>query len=197
MDTVTKQFKGASTRDILAWHRPVASGVIAGSLFAFWFVYVYFHYTFTTYASRIATIAFIAGGAAAVTKRISAQSPEQVSAHMDRTYESIRPHVTKAVDAAVALMTWRDFAASAKAFVALIVLAFLGNWMSDTTLILIAMIVAFSAPVVYEKKQKEIDNAVHKAQAMADKYLAMLKTKAGAKKNQVEEQLDEVKRKNQ
>jgi FtsH-binding integral membrane protein len=195
MEQVTKQFKGATTKDILAWHRPIASGIVAGSLFAFWFVYVYFHYTFTTYICRLVTILLIVGGAAVLTKRIPMRSPEEISARMDRTYESIRPFVTKSVNAAVGLVTWRDFVASAKFFIATIVLAFLGNWMSDTTLILLALIIAFSVPVVYEKKKKEIDQAVEKAQTVMDKYLSMLKTKASAKKAQVEQQLDEMKNK--
>ncbi|KPA83324.1 putative mitochondrial reticulon domain protein [Leptomonas pyrrhocoris] len=197
MNTVTKQFKGVTTKDILAWHRPVASGVVACSIFAFWFVYVYFQYTLTTYAARLATIAFIVGGAAALTKQVSIKSPEEVSARMDRTYESIRPHVTKCVDTAVALITWRDFAASAQFFVATIVLAFVGNWKSDSTLVFVAFLLAFSIPVVYEKKQKEIDGALRQAQAMADKYLSKIKTKAESKKTQVEQQLDEINRKNQ
>lgn len=197
MEKITEQFKGATTRDILAWHRPVASGIVAGTIFAFWFVFVFFDYTLTTYTARLMTIACIAGGAAAVTKRIPVRSPEEMSARMDRAYESLRPHVTRGVDAAVALLTWRDFATSAKFFIATIVVAFVGNWLSDTTLMLLVLVLSFSLPVVYEKKKKEIDSAVAKAQETLDKYLAMIKTKADAKKTQVEQQLDEMKRKNE
>ncbi|KPI85976.1 reticulon domain protein 22 kDa potentially aggravating protein (paple22) (PAPLE22) [Leptomonas seymouri] len=197
MNVVTKQFEGATVKDILAWHRPIASGLVAGTIFAFWFVYVFFQYTLTTYVSRLVTIAFIVGGAAALTKCVAIRSPEDVSARMDRTYESIRPHVAKGVDAAIALITWRNFLNSAKFFVATIVVAFLGNCMSDSTLMLVALILAFTLPVLYEKKQKEIDSAIEKVQAVVDKYLMMLKTKADSNKTHVEQKLDEMQRKNQ
>ncbi|KAK7195418.1 reticulon domain protein, 22 kDa potentially aggravating protein (paple22) [Novymonas esmeraldas] len=197
MSAIVKDFKGLTAKDVVAWHRPVASGIIFASLFTVWAVFVFAEYTLTTFVSRIVSIAFIAGAAAAVTKRTLVKSPEEMSASMDRIYESVRPHVTKSVDCLVSLITWRDYKASAKFFVATFVTAFLGNWMSDTTLLLVALIISFTVPVAYEKKQKEIDHAIQKARAFIDKHLAVLKTHAESKKQSVEQQLDEMSRKNQ
>lgn len=197
MSAITKQFTGLTAKDVVTWHRPIASGVILSSLFTIWAVFVFAQYTVTTFASRIASIIFIAGAAAAVTKRTFIRFPEDVSASMDRTYESVRPYVTKSVDAIVSIITWRDYTESAKVFVATFVTAFLGNWMSDTTLMLVVLIITFTAPVAYEKKQKEIDHAIEQVRSHVDKYLRMLKTHAETKKKEVDHQLDEMSRKNQ
>ncbi|KAG5472849.1 hypothetical protein LSCM4_02174 [Leishmania orientalis] len=197
MSAITKEFKGLTVKDAVTWHRPVASGVIFSLLFSIWAIFVFAEYTLTTFLSRIVTILFILGAAAAVTKRTVVASPEDVTASMDRAYEFVRPYVTKSVDWMVSLVTWRDYAVSAKFFLATFVTAFLGNWMSDTTLLLVVLLVSFTAPVAYEKKQKEIECVLMKAHAYADKYLGMIKTQASSKKETIEQQLHELERKAQ
>ncbi|KAG5498018.1 hypothetical protein GH5_02815 [Leishmania sp. Ghana 2012 LV757] len=197
MSAITKEFRGLTVKDAVTWHRPVASGVIFSLLFSIWAVFVFAEYTLTTFLSRIVTILFILGAAAAVTKRTVVASPEDVAASMDRAYEFVRPYVTKSVDWMVSLVTWRDYAVSAKFFLATFVTAFLGNWMSDTTLLLVVLLVSFTAPVAYEKKQKEIECVLMKAHAYADKYLGMIKTQASSKKQTIEQQLHELERKAQ
>ncbi|KAG5473242.1 hypothetical protein CUR178_03162 [Leishmania enriettii] len=197
MSAITKEFKGLTVKDAVTWHRPVASGVIFSLLFSIWAIFVFAEYTLTTFLSRIVTIFFILGAAAAVTKRTVVASPEDVTASMDRAYEVVRPHVTKSVDWMVSLVTWRDYAVSAKFFLATFVTAFLGNWMSDTTLLLVVLLVSFTAPVAYEKKQKEIECVLMKAHVYADKYLGMIKTQASSKKQTIEQQLHEMERKAQ
>ncbi|KAG5496707.1 hypothetical protein JIQ42_03539 [Leishmania sp. Namibia] len=197
MSAITKEFKGLTVKDAVTWHRPVASGVIFSLLFSIWAIFVFAEYTLTTFLSRIVTILFILGAAAAVTKRTVVASPEDVTASMDRAYEFVRPYVTKSVDWMVSLVTWRDYAVSAKFFLATFVTAFLGNWMSDTTLLLVVLLVSFTAPVAYEKKQKEIECVLMKAHAYADKYLGMIKTQASSKKQAIEQQLHEMERKAQ
>ncbi|KAG5472475.1 hypothetical protein LSCM1_03874 [Leishmania martiniquensis] len=195
MSTITKEFRGLTVTDVVTWRRPVVSAAIFFSLFTTWAVFVFAEYTLTTFMSRIVSILFIVGAAAAVTKRTIVTSPEDVTASMDRTYEFVRPHVTRSVDCMVSLLTWRDYAVSAKFFAATFVTAFLGNWMSDTTLLLVALLLSFTAPVAYLKKQKEIECLLRRAHAYADQYLGMIKTHAFSKKQAVEQQLNEMERK--
>ncbi|CAJ1010692.1 putative Reticulon [Leishmania naiffi] len=197
MSAIAKEFKGLTAMNVLAWHRPVASGTIFASLFTLWAVFVFAEYTLTTFLSRIVTITLIVGAAAALTKRTIVASPEDVTASMDRVYECVRPSVTKAVDCIVCLLTWRDYTTSAKLFAGTFVTAFLGNWMSDTTLLLVVLLVAFTVPVAYEKKQKEIEHAMKQAQAYIDQYISMIKTHAVSKKQTVEQKLQEMERKAQ
>ncbi|CAG9578492.1 reticulon domain protein, 22 kDa potentially aggravating protein (paple22) [Leishmania major strain Friedlin] len=197
MSAIAKEFKGLTTKDIVTWHRPIASAIIFSSFFTIWAIFVFAEYTLTTFLSRIVSILLIAGAAAAVTKRTIVTLPKDVTASMDRAYESVRPCVTKLVDSTISLFTWRDYAASAKFFMTTLVMAFLGNWMSDTTLMLVILIVAFTAPVAYEKKQNEIERAVQQVRAYADKYLGMIKTHAESKKSSVEQQLQDMERKAQ
>jgi len=73
--------------------------------------------------------------------------------------------------------------------------------MSDSTLVLTVVVLAFTLPVVYEKEQKQIDMYLKKAQEFMDKYLNMLKTKGSEMKKKVEssdvaQKLDEMENKN-
>ncbi|GET90863.1 reticulon domain protein, 22 kDa potentially aggravating protein [Leishmania tarentolae] len=197
MSAIAKEFKGLTAKDVVAWHRPVASGIIFSLFFITWSIFVFAEYTLTTFVSRIVSLFLIAGAAAAVTKRTMVASPEDVTASMDRVYESLRPCVTKLVDCTISLLTWRDYAATAKFFVATLVMAVLGNWMSDTTLALVTLIVAFTAPVAYEKKQKEIEHVLQQVRVYTDKYLGMIKMQAESKKQSVEQQLQDMERKAQ
>ncbi|CBZ28934.1 reticulon domain protein, 22 kDa potentially aggravating protein (paple22) [Leishmania mexicana MHOM/GT/2001/U1103] len=197
MSAIAKEFTGLTLRDVVTWNRPVASSVIFCFFFTMWAIFVFAEYTLTTFVSRIVSILLIAGAAAAVTKRTIVTSPDDVTASMDRAYESVRPCVTKLVDCTISLLTWRDYVASAKFFMGTLVMAFLGNWMSDTTLMLVILIVAFTAPVAYQKKQKEIEHAMKQVRAYIDKWLGMLKTHGEPKKASVEQQLEDMERKAQ
>ncbi|KAG5498756.1 hypothetical protein JKF63_03044 [Porcisia hertigi] len=197
MSAIVRDFKGLTTNDVVTWRRPIASGIICTSLFATWAVFVFAEYTLTTFLSRIASALFIIGGAAALTKHTFMTSPDDVSASMDRVYEAIRPYVKKSVNCAVSLLTWRDYMASAKFFAATLMTAFLGNWMSDTTLILFTLVVTFTAPLVYDRKQKEIEQAVEQVRAYANKYIGMITTQVDAKRRAFGQQSHDMERKAQ
>lgn len=196
MAAVLKDLKSATAYDIVAWHKPVPSGIVLTAICSIWFVFTHFEYTLTTFCSRIITLVFIAGAAAAVTKRVTVQSSSDFTASMDKVYESARPHLTKAIDGVVGVLTWRDYALSAKCFVATLITALLGNLMSDTTLILLIVVVVFTVPAGYEHKKKEVDEVLKKVQEAVDKALSMIKTKTEEKKAAVEQQWSSAARKN-
>lgn len=173
---VTAAFKGATAGDILAWRRPIASGIVLGVFLAVWFTYVYFGYTFTTFACRTLQLLFIAGGAMKLSNR-ALYSPTEVTARMDRVYEKVRPHVQSTVERTLKLATWSDPIVSAKFFLATFVVAFIGNWMRDTTLILLIVIALFTIPKVYEQNKQVIDEQIKKVTAILDKYLGKAKDK--------------------
>lgn len=185
MAAVLKDFREATTYDILAWHRPVVSGVTLAALFTVWFIFVYYEYTLVTYVSRIVEIAFILGAVATLTQKAFVSSAD-VKNHMDHMYEKIRPYAMRFVEGLFGLLTWSNPVASAKVFLASFLVAYVGNWFSDSTLLLILLILAFSVPVVYEKEKPVIDAYLKKAEDFVDKYLNMLKTKGTELKSKVE-----------
>lgn len=180
------EFKGATAYDIVAWHRPIASGIVIASTLAVWFVFVHFEYTVATFLCRMIQLCFILGAASTFTKRAFVSAAD-CTASMDRLYERIRPITQKAVQQAFDVLTWRDFNASAKVFLTSFVVAYIGNFMSDSTLFVVVVLAAFSIPVVYEKNKAVIDDQLTKAQAMSDKYLGMLKTQGAAARAKIEE----------
>lgn len=194
---VAKAFRGATAYDIIAWHRPLASGIVLASLFSVWFTFVYFHYTQVTFTARIILLLFVAGAVASVSKRAFANSND-LTTNMDSLYEKLRPTVTKAIVCLADLFTWKDPATSVKAVIASLVFAFVGNWLSDSTLALLVMIGAFSIPAGYECKKTQIDAQLRKVLALLDKYMSKIKTKRDkAPKDAVESKIDELMQKNE
>lgn len=186
MSQITDQFKGITTKGIVTWRRPIASGTVLGAIVSVWFTFVYFDYTLVTFLSRITQLLFIAGAASTFTKK-TVVSAADFTACMDKAYETIRPYTQKCAQASFAILTWRDFNTSAKVFVLSFVAAYIGNYVSDTTLFLIVVSGAFSLPVVYEKKKPEIDAQITKIQQLTDKYLGMLKTKGAEAQSKVDQ----------
>ncbi|XP_041469427.1 reticulon-1-A-like isoform X2 [Lytechinus variegatus] len=75
------------------------------------------------------------------------------------------------------LLLVEDLVDSIKFAVALWLLTYVGAWFNGLTLIILAYIGLFSLPVVYEKYQAQIDDAVGKAQEQINTALNNIKTK--------------------
>lgn len=186
-----------SVWDVLAWRRPVLSGISMVALLALWVTFVLCRYTLTTFVSRIASLVFLVGAVGAITKRFEL-SPEDLSASLDRMYENLRPIMTRMADYLVHMITWRDFQASTRMFILTFVGAFVGNYMSDSTIVLFCIILAYTLPAVYERYHSEIDGAVNRVMHMTDQYVNMARGNPPAKKSMsdhVEHALHEMDRK--
>lgn len=191
MSQVINAFKGATSYDIVAWHRPIVSGIVFGSIVTVWFIFVYFEYTLATFLCRAIQLLFVLGAVPMLTQR-ALVSASDVTANMDKVYEAIRPCTQKAVQQTFDILTWRDFNKSAKAFLVSFLIAYIGNYVNDSTLFIVVVVAVFSIPVVYEKKKPEIDAQVVKVQGLVDKYLGMLKTKGAAAKGRIHETKEEA-----
>ncbi|CCW61585.1 unnamed protein product [Phytomonas sp. EM1] len=201
-------FKDATVYEIIAWHRPVASAVVLGSILSFWLLFVYWQYTILTFLCRCIQLVFLLGAAATATKSNVVYS--DLTGKMDAAYESIRPCAAKILGIFVDVVIWRDVMFSAKVFGASLVMAYIGNYICDSTFILLVTIISFSGPVLYEKNKPLIHDQLRVANRYVNQYIGVLRTKgellkqkvrhvdanAGVKA-QAESKLDELFRKNQ
>lgn len=187
MEKVTQQFKGASAMDILAWRRPIASGAILGAILAVWFTYVFFEYTTITFLSRIAAIVIGTGGVMAFTNNLESFRSDDVVSRGDKLYEKLRPYISNGLRVIFEIFAWTNINLSARVFLATFVTAFFGNYMSDAVFILFVVILAFSMPIVYEKKKPQIDAQIKKISDLFDKYLNIAKKKGSSVKEKAVE----------
>ncbi|EPY28492.1 reticulon domain protein, 22 kDa potentially aggravating protein (paple22) [Strigomonas culicis] len=174
--TILRDLETTKPCEVLRWNKPIVSGIYAGSLFTFWLVFVVFEYTVTTMVARLATLSLIVGAALTFTKTLQISATD-VSAHVDRVYDSVRPCVLHAVEQLINIVTWKDTMLSLKVVGGSFTVAFVGNYVSDAVLALLVLIVTFTAPLVYKLKKNEIDDLLAQVKQLADKYLAVLSAK--------------------
>ncbi|BFZ12340.1 hypothetical protein BsWGS_15378 [Bradybaena similaris] len=70
-----------------------------------------------------------------------------------------------------------DIVDSLKFGILLWALTYIGSWFSDMTLIIVALVLVFSVPKLYETYQVQIDNYVGLAKAQINNYLAIIQSK--------------------
>ncbi|ORC90816.1 reticulon domain protein [Trypanosoma theileri] len=157
--------------DVLAWHRPKVTGAMLGSTLLFIMFFCMMEYTVVTFACRVLQLLLAAGLVANVTKRCTLTSDD-----IQRAVDSLAPRVADALEKLHELVLWRDTRASAAVAVASVVAAALGNLMSDVTLAVCAVVLAFTLPAVYERKKDTIDAVIARAQEHLEKYIGKIKT---------------------
>ncbi|CAG5123234.1 unnamed protein product [Candidula unifasciata] len=70
-----------------------------------------------------------------------------------------------------------DIVDSVKFGILLWALTYIGSWFSDMALIIIALVLVFSVPKLYETYQVQIDNCIHVAKAQINNYLSIIQSK--------------------
>lgn len=100
-------------------------------------------------------------------------SPSQVEAYTSKAVEKINAHI----GCLRHVLLVEDLVDSVKFAVVLWLLTYVGAWFNGLTLIILAFISLFSFPIVYEKYQTQIDEAVGKAQHQINTTMDGIKTK--------------------
>ncbi|CAD2218012.1 reticulon domain protein, 22 kDa potentially aggravating protein (paple22) [Angomonas deanei] len=178
--------------DLFSWKKPAVTGAVLGFILVLWWVFVYYQYTLTTFVSRLVALALLVGAVSAVTNRtVSELSTSQES--VDMLYEKVRPYFLRAAEALFNLASWKNPTLSVKVLLTTYLTAFVGNYVSDTTVILLVILAVFGIPPVYEKKKAEADQILKQVQTYTDKYIGMLTTKG----KEVAKKADEASKKKQ
>lgn len=167
----TNECRGMSLWDVLAWHRPKVTGVLLGSTLLFVTFLCMMGYTVVTFVCRVLQLTLAAGLVASVTKRCTLTSDD-----IQRAVDCVAPRVAAALEKLHEIVMWRDTRTSAAVAVASVVVACLGNMMSDATVVVCAIVLAFSLPAVYERKKDPIDRVIAQAQVYVEKYIGKIKT---------------------
>ncbi|XP_030855404.1 reticulon-1-A isoform X2 [Strongylocentrotus purpuratus] len=100
-------------------------------------------------------------------------SEDQIESYSKKAVQKINVCITSLRH----LLLVEDLVDSIKFAVGLWLLTYVGAWFNGLTLIILAYIGLFSMPVVYEKYQAQIDDAVGKAQEQINTALTNIKTK--------------------
>ncbi|XP_072031168.1 reticulon-1-A-like isoform X2 [Amphiura filiformis] len=98
---------------------------------------------------------------------------DQVECYSSKAVEKINAHLRCLRH----LLLVEDLVDSIKFAVVLWLLTYVGAWFNGLTLIILAFISLFSFPIVYEKYQTQIDEAVGKAQTQINEKMTTIKTK--------------------
>ncbi|XP_022103649.1 reticulon-1-A-like isoform X2 [Acanthaster planci] len=100
-------------------------------------------------------------------------SKVQVEKYTDKVIDHINAHSGSLRH----LLLVEDLVDSIKFAVVLWLLTYVGAWFNGLTLVMLAWIDLFTLPIVYEKYQVQIDDAVGKAHAQINTVIANIKTK--------------------
>ncbi|KEG12877.1 reticulon domain protein [Trypanosoma grayi] len=182
---IINECKDMSLWDVLAWHRPQVTGVLLGSTLSIILFYCFMEYTMVTFLCRILQVTLLVGVLLGFTKRCSF-TQDDIHGAVDRFVDCATPRAVAALQHAYQLATWHDYRASGQVLGLSIVAGFLGNMLSDGTLVVMVVVLAFSLPAVYEKKKDMIDAWVAEAEAFIEKYVGTIRTKVDevVKKNE-------------
>ena len=139
-------FNGLTPRQLVMWERPAASGVVCGGVVAFVLLIGVFDYTLVTLLCRIAQLAILAG----IVMKYLGKLPEKScnpSECITQMGTSIEPIISSSLSFAFKVLTWENTLVSGKVLLASIVVAMLGNWFSDITLLFLVTVGVFTVPM--------------------------------------------------
>lgn len=100
-------------------------------------------------------------------------SQDQVADYSKMGVEHFNNHIMKLRH----YLLVEDLVDSIKFAVFLYLLTYLGSWFNGLTLVMLAYILIFAAPVVYEKYQTQIDENINKVNKQVEAQLAVIKEK--------------------
>ncbi|RNF06409.1 reticulon domain protein [Trypanosoma rangeli] len=162
--------------DVLAWQRPIVTGTILGTMLSVLTVFCVMEYTMVTFLCRILQLFLLLGVVVGLTNRCKLTS-DDIHCAVNRFVDYATPRLVAALETTHNVVTWRDYTTSGTVTVVSVVIAFLGNFISDFGFFMIAFVLAFTVPVVYEKKKDVIDQWVEMVVSQVQKYMGTIKTK--------------------
>jgi hypothetical protein len=170
------EFKNLNGRQLILWERPKATGAVIATIVAVLMLFGYFEYTLITFLCRALQLALVTVGVLVYQKWI-VLSVDDVKKMTRTVISDTEPFVITAVEQLHRVVTWEEPMLSLRVFVVSLVLAFLGNVLSDLTLLLVATVFVFGVPVAYTKNKSVIDPYLSKANKLVDEQVNKLKPK--------------------
>lgn len=172
-NAICSQFKGLTAKELFAWTRPVATGIVVGSIVAYLLIFSYFEYTFVLFVCRLLQVGFAALGGLAYTKKLTITT-EDIRSTISKGTDEIKPIVANVADAFFRLLAWEQPGYSVPVLLGTIVIGFLSAYLEDAFLILALTIIAFGGTPLYIRFQKEIDPQVQKAATHIKKLISQI-----------------------
>eukprot|EP01059_Diplonema_ambulator_P021917 TRINITY_DN3643_c0_g1_i1.p1 TRINITY_DN3643_c0_g1~~TRINITY_DN3643_c0_g1_i1.p1 ORF type:complete len:188 (+),score=70.26 TRINITY_DN3643_c0_g1_i1:55-618(+) len=156
--------------EITQWKDPKKSGIVFGSGILLYLVLMWVEFC----PIRLAIFAVQVGivvcfGLSFTQHRIQPKNVEALTETVQETLrkatEAAEPFIVEGLMQVNKIATMTDRVRAAKCLVLTFVLGYVFSIISLTTILLLGWIVAFAWPKVYEKNQKQIDDAASKANA--------------------------------
>ena len=82
------------------------------------------------------------------------------------------PLIWESVDALARIITWENRSTTTEVFIGTIILAALGNFFTDLTLIFLVTVAFFVVPVLYMKNKAVVDGHLETAKEFLDRLIA-------------------------
>lgn len=165
-----KLFQGITLKSLLMWEKPKESMIIAGSLVGFIVVFGIMEYTMLTFICRLLQLLLLCfAGAAYLGKPLA--TAQEIVQYAKLLHDMFLPLVWDAVDALARIITWESRSTTTEVFIATVVLAALGNFFSDLTLILLVTVCFFVVPVLYVKNKAVVDGHLEIAKEYFDRLI--------------------------
>ena len=166
-----RMFQGITLKSLLMWEKPKESLAIAGTLLGFIVVFGIMEYTMLTFICRLLQLIFIAFAGANYLGKPLATSQEIVQ-YAQLLHEMFLPLVWETVDFLARIITWENRSTTTEVFIGTIILAALGNFFSDLTLVFLVTLAFFVVPVLYMKNKAVVDGHLETAKEFFDRLIA-------------------------
>ena len=160
-------FQRTTLKSLLEWEKPLESGIVAGSLIGVIMIFGIMNYTVLTFVCRCLQALMIGFAAAAYLGKPFANR-EQLVARARQLHEALLPTLWAALEAVARIVTWENRTTTLEVLVGSFVLASLGNFFSDLTLMFLLTVGFFAVPVAYAHHKAIVDVYLVQCKQMLD-----------------------------
>ncbi|CAI5489792.1 unnamed protein product [Closterium sp. NIES-64] len=181
--SVSELLGGGKVADTLLWKDWKSSSAILLSVVALWFFFERSGMTLLTLAADglmiVVTTFFLWAQVASFLNKSGPPLPElKVSEDsISKSAIYIRDEINTMLKLAHDVALGKDYLLFAKVLAALYVVAVVGAWFHFLTLVLIAIVTAFSLPALYDKFEDQVDEHLEKVLAEMDKIYKLAEEK--------------------
>lgn len=174
---------GGKSADIILWRDRQISGSILAGVTVIWLLFEWMGYHLLTFICHslifLLAISFIWSNAASFVNRSPPKFPEVILSEekfLNVAY-AVRYHINEAFATFRFVASGKDLKQFLMVIAGLWVVSVIGSWFSFLTLFYIAFLILYTAPVLYEKYEDQVDTVADKAMVEINKHYAVFDEK--------------------
>jgi len=177
--------------EVIYWNQiPKSAGIFGGVMFLLLSLYCYpFLIVLTNFCLALLAVAFLYRFGMAIVNAVQKSSPEhpfqkllerEIKVSSDRVDNFSKCFAEKlncSIKCLQGLFLVKDFFQSLKFGVLLWLLSYVASWISPLTMVILCVLLLFTAPKLYEEKSKQIDDAIRSVSIAIASILDAMKQK--------------------